>query len=300
MIILLSICILILSLIKSRLVYNSINYSLNLWVKNIIPSLFPFFIISDILINYDITKYIPKFIKIFFKFLFNINDNMLTIFLLSIISGFPSNARNTKTMLDMKKISINEANHILIFSHFSNPLFILSTISISFFHNKKVGLIILLSHYLSNIILGILVRNKRSKDSITSNTEANNRFSEIFINSVKKSINTITTIGGIVTVFLVLSTLISDFLCLNSYNSMLFKGIMEITMGIDSLVRLNIPMIYKLVITSMFLSFGGLSVHMQVLNEITGTDIKYNYFFKGRIIQMVLSGLITWIIYLIL
>lgn len=289
--------ILILTLLNKVLVYESVNYSLNLWVKNIIPSLFPFFIITDILINYDITRYIPKFIKNIFKYLFNIDDNLLTIFLLSIISGFPSNARNTRIMLDKKKISNNEANHILIFSHFSNPLFIMTTIPICFFHNDSIGLILLISHYLSNIILGILVRNKiNDTHKLLVEGNNNNKFSDVFLNAIKKSINTITTIGGIVTVFLVLSTLITHFLKLNSYNSMLLKGIMEITIGIDSLSKLSLSLTYKLTITSMFLALGGLSVHMQVLNEIIGTEIKYSYFLKGRIIQMIISGLITFLL----
>lgn len=301
MIIISSLLILILTLLNKTLVYESINYSLNLWVKNIIPSLFPFFIITDILINYDITKYIPKFIKNIFKNLFNIGENELTIFLLSILSGFPSNARNTRNLYDKGKIDLYEANHILIFSHFSNPLFVLTTIPIFFFHDESIGIILLVSHYLSNIILGMIIRKKeKTTDYITNINHSNNKFSEVFINAIKKSINTITTIGGIVTVFLVLSTLISQFLNLNNYNSMLFKGIMEITIGIDSLVKLNLPMIYKLTITSMFLAFGGLSVHMQVINEIMGTEIKYSQFFLGRIVQMIISGIITFIICLII
>lgn len=296
-IVIISILILILTLLNKTLVYDSINYSLNLWVKNIIPSLFPFFIISDILINYDITEYIPKFIKRIFRYLFNISDEALTIFLFSIISGFPSNAKITRMMLDMKKISIDEANHILIFSHFSNPLFILITIPISFFHNEKIGMLLLISHYLSNIILGILVRNKSiTPKSSIYNSNNSNKFSKVFINSIRKSVNTIITIGGIVTVFLVLSSLITHFLNLNSYNSVLVKGIMEMTIGIDSLTNLNLPLVYKLTITSMFLSFGGLSIHMQVINEIMDTDIKYMFYLKGRMIQMFISGLLAYLL----
>ena len=295
-IILLSILILILVLSNKTLVHNSIDYSLKLWIKNIIPTLLPFIIISDILINYNITKYIPKHIKIFFCKLFNITDEMLTIFLLSTISGFPSNARITKTMYEKKKISIDEANHILIFSHFSNPLFILSTIPIFFFKYNNISIILLISHYLSNIILGIIIRNKIFiNNNYKIYKEENLKFSKIFINAIQKSINTLITIGGIVTTFLVLATLITYFLNLNSFNSMLIKGIMEMTIGIDSIVKLDLPLIYKLTITSMFLAFGGLSVHMQVINEIIDTKIQYSYFLKGRIIQMIISGLITFI-----
>ena len=77
---------------------------------------------------------------------------------------------------------------------------------------------------------------------------------------------------------------------------MLIKGILEITIGIEALGKLCLPMIYKGVIASCFLAFGGLSVHMQVISQITGTDIKYRYFFIGRVYQMILSGIITYLI----
>ena len=77
---------------------------------------------------------------------------------------------------------------------------------------------------------------------------------------------------------------------------MLVKGILEITIGIEAVGKLELSMIYKAVIASCFLAFGGLSVHMQVMSQIVDTDISYKYFFIGRLYQMILSGLITYII----
>ncbi len=74
-------------LIKKSLIYKTILYALNMWVKNLIPAMFPFFIIADILINYNITNYISNFFKRVCKHLFGITDNMLTILVLSMLSG---------------------------------------------------------------------------------------------------------------------------------------------------------------------------------------------------------------------
>lgn len=285
-------------IVKKTLVYNSINYALNIWVKNLIPTLFPFFIISDILINYNFTSYIPKIFKKICKYLFNITDNMITILLLSIISGFPSNARNTRTLYDKGLINLDEANHILIFSHFSNPLFILTTVAIFFFNNKNIGIILLLSHYISNFLLGIMFRRYFSHNEGESynKNELKIDFGNVFIGAIKKSIDTILLICGIITIFMLLSSIIINTFSFNTYNSMLIKGILEITIGIEALGKLDLPVIYKGVIASCFLAFGGLSVHMQVISQITDTNIKYRYFFIGRIYQMILSGLITYLI----
>jgi len=288
-------------LVKKSLIYTSVVYALTMWVNNLIPALFPFFIISDILINYNIVCYIPKMFINFGKKVFNITDNMLMILFLSIISGFPSNARNTRTLYDKGLIDLNEANHILIFSHFSNPIFILTTVAVFFFNEEKIGIIILISHYLSNFILGILFRNSFNhldkKDNYFDHNVDN--FGKIFISSIKKSIDTILLICGILTIFLLVSSIIVDTLNFNIYNSMLIKGLFEITIGIEALGKLPISLIYKAVIASCFLAFGGLSVHMQVVSQIVDTKIKYSYFFVGRIYQMILSGFITYIICII-
>ena len=145
-------------LFNKKLVFDTISYSLNIWVNTLIPSMFPCFIITDILINYQITNYIPKFIKKYFCKLFNVNEQIISIFFLSLLSGFPSNARNTKSLYQQKLITAKEATHALTFTHFANPLFVLSTIAVIFLKNGHYGYLILISHYLGNLIIGITTR----------------------------------------------------------------------------------------------------------------------------------------------
>ena len=283
-------------LIEKDLIRGSIIWALNIWVNNLIPSLLSFFIISDILINYNIITYIPRKICNFCKHLFNISDNMLTILILSMISGFPSNARNTRTLYDKEMISLEEANHILIFSHFANPVFIITTIGIFFFHNSKIGLIILISHYLSNIILGIVFR--RTNEFTNHQKLAFKKslgFGIIFINAIKKAIDTILLICGIVVVFLTLSEIIINLLNFNLYNTMIIKGLFEITIGIEALSSIDISNMAKAIIASMILAFGGISVHVQVYSQIADSKIEYGYFLMGRMWQMVISGILTFI-----
>lgn len=284
-------------LIRKELIYSSITYALKIWVNNLIPALFPFFIISDILINYNITGYIPKIIKKICKWLWKITDNMLTILLLSIISGFPSNARNTRILFDKGNITLDEANHILMFSHFSNPVFILTTVGLFFFGNEKAGIIILISHYLSNFILGIICRGSfKHNDNCSYSKEGNINFGNVLVNAIKRAIDTTLLICGIVTIFLMLASIIVSTFNLNIYNGMLVKGLLEITIGIEAVSKLDISILFKMVVASCFLAFGGLSVHLQVMSQLVDTKINYHYFFLGRIWQMILSGIITYVI----
>ena len=286
-------------LFHKTLIADTISYSLNIWVTTLIPSMFPFFIISDILIHYHITNYIPKIIKKTFTKLFRINESVLTIFFLSCLSGFPSNARTARTFYDNNIISKEEATQALLFTHFANPLFILSTIAVFFLHNETYGYIILISHYLGNLILGITTRFMRKPDSsnYTPKSNKSQNFSSVLMKAIRSSIDTLLMILGSLTCFLILSSLIIKHISVSTYNSTLIKGIMEITMGLKSLSLLNISNCYKVVISTMFLSFGGLSVHLQVLSQLVDTDISYQPFFIARIFHALISGGICYLLF---
>ena len=75
----------------------------------------------------------------------------------------------------------NILSEFLIFSHFSNPLFILTTLAIFFFNNKDLGIILLVSHYLSNFILGLLFRKYfNHNDKLIGNVrDLKNDFAEL-------------------------------------------------------------------------------------------------------------------------
>ena len=295
LIIIFTLIILYFIIIKKILIQETILNAISIWYKFILPSLFPTFIISDILINYNIINYIPEFFKKFFKSLFNISNSNIIIFFLSLISGFPSNARNARTMYEKKEITLEEANHILIFSHFANPVFIMSGISILL--NNTSAIIILLNQYISNIILGILSKKYAPKYKENKTTKENKgTFNNIFLTSINKSVDSLLTICGILTISLVVSTIIVDTLKLNIYNTIIIKGLFEFTVGINYLSKTNLTNIYKTILSSIFISFGGLSVHMQVKSQIKDTPINYKYFLLGRIYQVILSIPISYIL----
>ncbi|MBR3161738.1 MAG: hypothetical protein IKF19_03310 [Bacilli bacterium] len=300
MIIFISVISLIEIVVNKTVIFSTVSYSLKLWVNSIIPSLFPFFIITEILISYNIINYIPVFLKKVLKKLFNVNDNVVTIFFLSIISGFPSSSKNIKYMYDNYLIDTDMGSHALIFTHFASPLFIMGTVSVFFLHSETFGKIILISHYIPNIILGILTRSNIPNDNTIINyTNLDIRFPKILIRSIKNSIDTLLMILGIISCFMIISTTITNIFNFDIYTEALIKGILEMTMGLKSVSVLDIPNIYKVVISSMILSFGGLSVHMQILSFIEDTNISYKTFFIARIYHSILSGILAYILYII-
>lgn len=287
--------ILILVLLNKELVSTSILSSLYIWYNTLVPSMFPMIVLSDILITYNSTNIIPKLITNIISKLFNISKNATTIFFFSLISGFPTNAVIIKKAVDTNKISTNEGEHLLLFCNFANPLFILQTIGKFYLKNSTYAVIILISNILSNIIIGTIFRKKNNPNTNYINyPDKNQSLGIILKDAISKAINSLFLVAGTITMFIILTTLLSHILNLNNILKLTIQSILELTMGLSYLSNLTLDDTIKVVISTAILSFSGLSIHLQVYSILE--NIKYKNYLKGRILSTVLSSIIAFII----
>lgn len=288
----------LLLLINSSLIINTVIYSINLFKKSIFPSLLPFFIISELLINYGFIEFTSKLFKPLMK-LFKINPNCSFILVMSMISGFPSNSKYTKDLYLKGIINEYDASKILMFTHFSNPLFIMGAISITFLNNKKIGLFILIIHYLTNFIIGFLLRNLIKSDINITNIDNNETksFSNVLSKAILNSFNTLFLILGTIIVFLIITNLLNEYIAFNPLIKGIISGILEMTGGISNISTLNISLKLKSTLIGMILSFGGISVHMQVKSIISDTPIKYQPYLVARLLHSSITGILIYYLF---
>ena len=294
-------------LTDSKSILNSVSFSLLIFKENVFPSLFPFLVLSSLLINYGFVEFMGTLFKNFMNKLFKINGECAFIFFMSIISGNPANAKYTRELYISGKINKYEATKILCFSAFTSPLFILGSVSL-FLNSKKAAVLILICHYLGNIITGILMRgyhpSKISKEKVSlgkaidrmHNKRISNKesFGIIITNSLMNSINTLLLILGVITVCLVFTTIIDNNINLNSVFQSILNGFVEMTQGIRYIGKEIIPLKLKSVLTVMILSFGGFSVHLQIMSILSDTNIKYLPFFLSRVICSIISSILLY------
>lgn len=295
----------------SDTVLKAVEFALDIWKSNIFPSLFPFFMLSEFLIHYGFVELVSELFRNVMQKVFHINGYASFVFIMSIISGFPSSAKYTRELYLNGKLNKEEASKLLTFTHFSNPLFILGTVSILFLKNKEVGILILLCHYIVNIIIGLIFRNyapseyQYEKTSIKKailmmhkkRVASATSFGKVISTAVSNTIQTLLLILGTVTVFLIITTIIDNNLPLNQYYQAIINGMVEMTQGLKYVSLLEIPLKLKSVLTVMILSFGGLSVHIQMLSILSDTDIKYLPFLTARLLHSALSGLLLYFLF---
>lgn len=247
--------------------------ALELWRVRLFPSLFIMFIVNDLIINTDI---------------FKIKNNNTLAFSLSLFSGTPTNAYIIKELYINNRISLNSANKLLLYTYFSNPLFLYNILSTIF--NKTIVFKLILIHYISNIIISFFIKKETTYNN--RNETANLKVTKILEQSIKKSINTLLMILGTVTFFMILSNLTVKLFSLNIYLEILLKGLLEITQSLNELAAITLNLELKQLLALTIISFGGISIHMQVYSILNETKINYKFFLKGRIYQTLISILL--------
>jgi len=288
----------ILLIFKYNFILNkSVIDGVNLWLNKVFPSLFIMFIINDLIINLNILDNINKYLSPLFNKLFKTCGNSSIAFLLSIFSGTPSSAYIIKEMINSKNISIEDANKLISFTFFSNPLFLYNILSLSF--NKFITIKIILIHYISNIFIGLIFRNKDTSSKIIYNHE-NKTKTNVFLlipMSIKKSFDTLLMILGTIVFYMILSNLIIYIIPLSDILNVIVKGILEITQSLIFLPNININSLIKEIIAISIISFGGFSIHTQMLSILSDTEVKYKNFFIGRVLQALISTITYLFLY---
>ncbi len=264
---------LIIILFKYNYILNkSVIEAFLLWIKKVFPSLFIMFILNDIIIELNLLSFLK------------INHQII---LLSLFSGTPTATFIIKEMLNKGNITLENANRLMSYTYFSNPLFLYNILSLSF--NNYITFKIIIIHYLTNYIISLIFHNKYSNK--INNTSKQNNLLLILPKAINKSINTLFMILGTITFYMIITNLFMKIINLNPLGEVLFKGLLEITQGLNILSKLNIQSLIKEITALAIISFGGLSIHTQVLSIISDTNINYYYFFIGRILHILISTL---------
>ena len=292
---------------SSNKVIESVTFSISIWKDNLFPTLFPFFIVSSLLMHYGFVDIIGSLLSYPMQKLFNLPGCCGFVLAASMFSGFPSGAKYTTDLVKNNKITKQQAESLLSFTHYSNPLFILGMIGTILLNNQTIAYLILISHIISGLLVGIiyskknktLIKNTPIIPSSKNIKTTNQNFGEVLTTTIFDSLNTMFLLLGVVTIFLILTTFINEIITLPDYLKVIISGTLEMTQGVKLANSINLPLIIKTILITGIISFGGLSVHTQVISIISNQKIKYKPFLLARITHSILAMVFVFILYII-
>lgn len=353
--------------------FNAAKKGITLWANNVVPSLFPFFVAVELLKHTNLIYFLSIKLDKYMKPIFNLPGVASFPFVMGLISGYPVGAKIVSDLYSNNLCTKKEAERMLAFTNNSGPLFIIGTVGCSFYSNTSIGILLLISHILSSISVGIILgiasriaplnqfSNKfnnpnksnyysrshlKSTSFVTSKFTANkfttsksttnkfainntqsastNDFSNLLQNDIKitelggilgsaivSGIKSILMIGGFVTIFSVLLSILNNtkILTIISYFTSnifhinpdyivgLLTGFLEFTNGLYKISTIHSKMLsINLVLSSFIIGFGGISVTLQVLNIISKNKLSIKTYIVGKLLHGIISALYTFLI----
>lgn len=268
----------ILIFIKKDIMYYTIYNTVILWFKNIVPNLLPMFIITSLIIESNLIINICNIFGKLFNKIFKCSIYGIFIYFLSLFTGSPSNAKYINDLVNNNLISNTLSDKLLLFTSNYNILLIYSLLTL--YLNKSISIKIISIIVMSNVIVGLIFRNINYIDLKTNYIKRKINISKI----IKDTIDTLLMILGTLIFFNIIINLlpIKNMLLKNILN-----GLLEITTGLKGLEYLDISTNIKILLSTIYLSFGGLSIHTQIKSILPDTN--YTLFLKSRLYAVIIS-----------
>ncbi|TRM12294.1 sporulation integral membrane protein YlbJ [Lentibacillus cibarius] len=310
---------------------------LNMWWEIVFPSLLPFFITAELLIGFGFVKFIGVLCEPIMRPLFNVPGAGSFAWAMGMASGYPTGAKITARLREQNQLTQIQAERLVSFTNASSPLFIFGAVSVGFFYDVKLGIVLAAAHYLGNALVGVCMRfygRKEEKQTVTLAKEKQSvsiirafremhrtrmndprPFGKIVGDAVLNSIQTLVMVGGFIILFSVFTKLLY-IVGISPAVSVLFQyllkiasipvelalpmlsGLFEITLGTNLISQNDAAnLLEKIIVVSFILGFNGLSVQAQVASIIAPSDIRFAPYFFARILHGLFAAVLTGVFY---
>jgi len=268
-----------------------------LWFEQVLPSLLPFAILSNIMIASDILPSMIGKILPFIQKLLPVSTSGAFVLLSGFLFGFPMGSKNCAKLLLDGKITKAEAEILFIITNNMSPVFIQSYILHQQLKMPSYFGWSILILYLPPLLAGTFLlhhcpANKNIKKKSASRLKIN---FQIVDAGIMNGFETLTKIGGYIMLF---SIMASCFLMIPMpvYLKTACIGITELTNGIHYLSSTSLASESKYILAMIFTAFGGLSGVAQTSAMIKDTDLSMKKYVFWKLVLCIITGILSAVI----
>lgn len=263
----------------------AVQEGLSLCYRTIFPSLFPFFVLSTLLISLGFADILGRGLDGPMRLLFHLNGRCAPALILGLLGGYPVGARTLLSLYREGSCTREEAERLLAFCNNCGPAFILSVAGATALKSQKAGILLYLIHVLSALCTGLFFRGnhiprKMPPKPFTPKTD----FVSTFVSAVQTAFSSMLSVCSFVVFFTVLLRPMRSF----TQNGLLI-GIVELFNGVCALHAAKTDFIAA----AALIGWGGLSVHAQTLALLCDADLSLRHYFKGKALQAIMSAVLA-------
>lgn len=285
--------------LNSKVFIGAALNGISAWAFNVLPCIFPFMIITKIIMSMgQVEKFCKPFSQPFLK-LYGTSGSSAYVFFMSILAGYPVGSQMVASLYESGKIDKTGAYRMSSFCSNSGPMFIIGTVGCLLLKNAAIGGILFASHVLSALLNGLVYRKIRAHDD-RQNAEENALVlpaSQSFGDIVGASVQAILNVGGIICFFFIIIEALSPVLgLLPGTVRPLIEGLIELTRGcIDAS---SLPIYAASVMCSFMIGFGGFSTILQSMTMLKKLRMPVWLFSVMKFSQGLISAAITAVLML--
>lgn len=253
-----SICMLVL-ILDSPTTLSGAKSGIELCLQSVIPSLFPFFVLS-ILITSSISSFPLPFLRPLATFT-GIPYGSEPILLTGLLGGYPVGAQSVRIAHKAGVLTDEEAARMVVFCNNAGPAFIFG-ITASIFPSSGFAWLLWIIQLLSALLTGLLLPGKTDRNVILPPSAQPS-----LTQALTSALRIMATVCGWVVLFRVLLAFLQRwfFWMFPAWAQTLLTGLLELANGCLSLVTLE-HIGLRFLMCAGFLSFGGLCVWLQTLS----------------------------------
>lgn len=252
---------------------------LQLCFFSVLPSLFPFFVLTSLLVSLGFCSALGRLLQRPMRVLFGLGGSGAGALALGLLGGYPAGARAVSELYTRGLCEKDEAERLLSFCNNCGPAFLLSYVGIGIFQDLRTGVWLYLIHVLSAVGAGILLRPRKAVSLYTHSPIRSTRFSTAFADAVNSGFSAYLSVCSFVLLFSILLQPVK------SLGRPLLLGLVELFSGISALA----PTRQGFILAAFFTAWGGLSVHGQALAFILPAGLSPKHYFFGKLLQALLS-----------
>ena len=274
---------------------------LRLCAATVIPSLFPFMVISELIVSSGIGLRISRAFAKPMRWLFGVGEAGAAAYLLGLVCGFPIGAKTAVSMYDRGIVSRSELERLLTFCNNPGSAFVISAVGVSLLGNKKVGIALYVCVILSSLTVGIvgkyLLGYKRGS-SIGNSMMIQSDFSiKMLTSAFASSALSMLTVCAYVVFFSAFVGCIGAVLSHLSLPCEVLAcifGFFELSSGVGAAAAVP-DRICAVLLCALFVGWSGLSVGFQIMSVCAGRDISFKPYFIAKVAQGVICCLFMMI-----
>ena len=274
----------------------------SLWVQNglylcgtrLIPSLFPFMVLSSIAIESGALKALCKLPAKLFWRIFKIGEDATGAVIIGWICGFPVGARSLCELYTESRISFAEYKRAICISSTPSPAFLIGAVGKQTFGSPLVGVTLyLLSILISALIGAVMALWDRSEPPppFVAQNQKTKGFAGIFTHAVTGSAAGMVSVCAFVVFFCaflgVVESTLSFFELSDSASALIFS-FFELTSGVARIGEISSD--FALMLCGIAVGWSGLSVHFQTLSMCADAPFEITPYVLAHITKAVLMG----------